>query len=57
MNEERLKLEGLVAEPSGETIIRDSLEGPVSEAEALGIELAKLLLQSGAESLLSRVEM
>ena len=57
VNEERLKLEGLVAEPSGETIIRDSLEGLVSEAEALGIELAKLLLQSGAESLLSRVEM
>ena len=57
VNEERLKLEGLVAEPSGETIIRDSIEGLVSEAEALGIELAKLLLQSGAESLLSRVEM
>src|SRR5947209_805025 len=51
---ERLNLNGLVAEPSGKEIIRDSLEGSVSEAEALGDELARRLLQSGAESLLNR---
>ncbi|HKC62307.1 MAG TPA: hydroxymethylbilane synthase [Pyrinomonadaceae bacterium] len=54
VNRERLKLYGLVAEPSGKEIVRDSLEGPVSEAEALGNELARRLLQSGAESLLNR---
>ena len=57
VNGERLKLDGLVAEPSGETIIRDSLEDSVSEAEALGNKLAGRLLQSGAESLLKKVGM
>src|SRR2546421_2404448 len=50
VNEERLKLEGLVAEPSGETIIRDSLEGVAANAEQLGNELARRLLLGGAES-------
>lgn len=54
MNVERLRLEGLVADPSGETIIRDSIEGAVTDAEELGNELALRLLKNGAESLLSK---
>lgn len=54
---QRLRLEGLVAEPSGETIVRDSIEGPASEAESLGKELAQRLLQGGAAALLSEIQL
>ncbi|MDT5062306.1 MAG: hydroxymethylbilane synthase [Acidobacteriota bacterium] len=53
---ERLKLEGMVAAVSGETIIRDSLEGAASDAEQLGSELATRLLKNGAQSLLAEIE-
>lgn len=49
---ERLKLEGLVADPSGEPIIRESIEGDVSAASLLGEELAGRLLQNGASAIL-----
>ncbi|HYJ46000.1 MAG TPA: hydroxymethylbilane synthase [Pyrinomonadaceae bacterium] len=54
---ESLRLEGLVAAPSGDTIIRDSIEGAVSEAEQLGNELARRLLKGGADSLLSAIQL
>jgi hydroxymethylbilane synthase len=53
---ERLRLEGMVAGVSGETIIRDSLEGAASDAEQLGSELATRLLKNGAQSLLAEIE-
>jgi hydroxymethylbilane synthase len=52
---DRLRLEGLVAEPSGITIIRDALEGYAANADQLGEELAARLLQRGADSLLSGI--
>jgi hydroxymethylbilane synthase len=55
VNENRLKLDGLVADPSGETIIRDSIEGAALSAEQLGRELAIRLRERGAESLLSGI--
>jgi hydroxymethylbilane synthase len=57
VNEDRLRLDGLVADPSGETIIRDSIEGATSSAEQLGSELAVRLRERGAESLLSGIIM
>lgn len=51
--ETRLRLEGLVADQSGEMIIRDALEGVAADAREIGEELAKRLLQRGAESLLA----
>jgi hydroxymethylbilane synthase len=51
--ENRLRLEGLVAGLSGDVIIRDTLEGRVAEARALGESLGKRLLERGAQSLLS----
>jgi hydroxymethylbilane synthase len=51
----RLRLYGLVAEVSGETIIRASVEGAREDAENLGSELAAHLLKSGAESLLAGI--
>jgi hydroxymethylbilane synthase len=55
VQEQSLRLDGLVAEISGETIIRASLDGTVSEAEQLGNELALRLRERGAESLLSGI--
>jgi hydroxymethylbilane synthase len=51
----RLRLDGMVAEVSGVTIVRDSVEGMAADAEQLGSELAVRLLKSGAQSLLTGV--
>lgn len=48
-----LKLEGLVAKPSGDRIIRDRLSGVLNEAEGIGAALAARLLESGAGDLLN----
>lgn len=48
-----LKLDGLVAKPDGSEILRDSLSRPLNDAEALGIELADLLLKQGAGALIN----
>ncbi len=45
----------LVAMPDGSESIRDSVQGPVVEAENLGVELANRLLVSGAGELLAAV--
>ena len=55
INGDGLRLEGLVAEPSGAKIIRDALEGAAANARQLGEELAARLLQHGAASLLSGI--
>ncbi|HWS99878.1 MAG TPA: hydroxymethylbilane synthase [Pyrinomonadaceae bacterium] len=52
VGEGRLRLNGLVAVPSGETVIRDSVEGAAADAEQLGLELALRLRERGAERLL-----
>lgn len=48
-----LKLDGLVAKPDGSEILRDSLSGPLDDPEALGSELALHLMKRGAQALLS----
>lgn len=53
--EEGLWLRGLVAEPDGSRILADELRGPVSEGEAMGVELAERLLAAGADDILARV--
>ncbi|HKR01656.1 MAG TPA: hydroxymethylbilane synthase [Pyrinomonadaceae bacterium] len=50
-----LQLSGLVAETSGETIIRDRSAGALSDAEELGRALALRLLESGAGTLLKEM--
>jgi hydroxymethylbilane synthase len=52
---ERLRLDGLVAEPSGRTIIREAIEGDAGDAVEMGEELAMRLLNSGAGRLLTRL--
>ena len=47
-----LRVEGLVAGLSGDTIVRDQIEGEMAEAQHLGETLARQLRARGAESLL-----
>ncbi len=48
-----LRLRGLVGDPAGGRLLRAEVEGPVEEAEALGVRLAELLLSQGAADLLA----
>jgi hydroxymethylbilane synthase len=52
---DRLTLQGLVAEPDGSRLLRDSVFGSCTQAEELGEELARRLLDSGARELLERL--
>jgi hydroxymethylbilane synthase len=51
----RLRLQGMIASPQGEKVIRDEAEGEAGEAEKVGRELAQRLLGQGAGELLSEV--
>ncbi|MGH8562657.1 MAG: hydroxymethylbilane synthase [Gammaproteobacteria bacterium] len=48
-----LYLRGLVARPDGREVIRGSVRGPTTEAQALGIALAEALIGRGAATLLA----
>jgi hydroxymethylbilane synthase len=50
-----LLLEGLVAEPDGSRLLRDTLSGSIDEPAALGHQLAERILAAGARSLLERL--
>ncbi len=50
-----LKLEGLVADLEGKEIFRDQLEGPVEEAESLGLQMAHRLKRMGADKVLQAI--
>ncbi|HEY0005777.1 MAG TPA: hydroxymethylbilane synthase [Pyrinomonadaceae bacterium] len=52
VHQERLELDGLVAGLSGETIVRDKIEGQALDAVRLGETLGQRLLERGAASLL-----
>lgn len=55
VREGRIKLDGLVASISGNTIIRDQLETKAAGAEQAGKELAGRLLEQGAAALLDEM--
>ena len=50
-----LRIDGLVGTIDGKRFIRDHVEGPVEEAESLGIKLAEILLDQGAKEILEEV--
>jgi hydroxymethylbilane synthase len=52
--DEQLTLEGLVASPTGDAIVRDRISGSTMEAEELGARLAEKLLERGAHELLAQ---
>jgi hydroxymethylbilane synthase len=51
----RLILDGLVAEPDGSRLLRDTLAGSADAPAALGHQLAERILAAGARSLLERL--
>lgn len=52
---DRMTLRGLVAEPDGSRVLRDSLSGSSEKPAALGEQLADLMLAAGAGPLLERL--
>ncbi|MFU8784456.1 hydroxymethylbilane synthase [Aliidiomarina sp.] len=52
---EQLILRGLVGATDGSQVIRNSIQGPVAQAETLGRELADKLLAAGAGEILAAV--
>lgn len=50
--DEMLFLEGLVATPSGETVIRRSIQGERTKAKELGFALAAIVKQAGGDAIL-----
>ncbi|OAG27530.1 hydroxymethylbilane synthase [Thermodesulfatator autotrophicus] len=50
-----LFVEGLIADPSGETILKDKLQGPKEKARELGQRLAEILLGRGGRKILDEV--
>jgi len=52
---ERLTLDGLVAEPDGSRLLRDSITGGADQASGLGEALADRVLGAGAGALLERL--
>jgi len=52
---EQLTLRGLVAEPDGSRLLRDSLAGGLQDPAALGQRLAERMLAAGAGQLLERL--
>jgi len=50
-----LTLRGLVAELDGSRVIFDEIRGSSNNPEALGTSLAKRILRTGADAILSRV--
>jgi hydroxymethylbilane synthase len=53
---DRMRLDAFVGLPDGSEWVRDSIEGDSAEPTALGAELAKRLLDTGARELLDRAE-
>ena len=50
-----LHIEGLVGTIDGKRLVRHHRVGPVEKAESLGIELAEILLEKGAQEILNEV--
>jgi hydroxymethylbilane synthase len=50
-----LRVEGLVGSTDGKRLIRHRVEGPVENAESLGVQLAEILLGKGAREILDEV--
>jgi len=48
-------LQGMVANPDGDEVLRAELRGPVADAEQIGIRVADDLLSQGAQAILDAV--
>jgi hydroxymethylbilane synthase len=55
LHADQIKLQGLVAEPDGSKLLRDSVTGGHENPEKLGLQLAERILAAGAGPLLERL--
>jgi hydroxymethylbilane synthase len=55
LNADQIRIDGLVAEPDGSRLLRDSLAGSAENPAALGRQLAERMLAAGAGPLLERL--
>lgn len=55
IKDKTLRLHGLVAEPDGSVMIKEQLEGPIEEAEKMGVTVANRLLAGGAKAILDKL--
>jgi hydroxymethylbilane synthase len=55
LHADKIELHGLVAEPDGSRLLRDTLKASHDDPEALGLRLAERLLAAGAGPLLERL--
>lgn len=55
LQDDKLFLRALVAEPDGSRILRAQISGPADQAESLGISVARDLLAQGADQILARL--
>ncbi len=55
MERDQLRLDGLVAEPDGSRLLRDSITGSSTNPRILGEQLAERVLAAGAGELLQRL--
>jgi hydroxymethylbilane synthase len=53
---ERIRLRGYVGAPDGSRLARATVEGPATDAESLGVELAARLRKAGAEEILAALQ-
>lgn len=53
---DQFTLTGLVADLSGETILKETITGPHVQSESLGVTLAERLLEKGAKKILDHVK-
>jgi len=56
VTEKQFSLIGLVAEIDGSRLIKGEKSGPLDSAEAIGSELAELLLSRGADQILEKLK-
>ena len=49
----KLRLEGMVASPTGKNVLRDSIEGGITSSEELGMKLSKRMLEMGASEFIA----
>lgn len=53
---EQLSITGLVADLDGQTVVKETLEGPAETAASIGLALAEKLLQQGARTILDSLQ-
>ena len=53
---DQVSVTALVAMPDGSSVVRETITGPVAQAEALGVQLAEQLLAMGANEILAVTE-